>query len=63
MSESTIIFIVLVIILVIYYYAQDSNKETKGERFADGAGKFAHSVADSISGLAFSIAEPSKKRR
>lgn len=59
----TIITIVVIVFIVVYLVAQDSNKETKRERYGDAIGKIAHSTADTISGIAHDIAEPADKKK
>ena len=57
-----LIIIGTIVFLIIFLLAQDSNKETKRERYGDAVGKFANMTADTIGGIAHSIAEPADKK-
>lgn len=59
----TIIGILIFLFVIVYFIAQDSNKETKKERYGEAVGYLAKSAADTIAGVAHDIAEPASKKQ
>lgn len=59
----TIIGIIIFLFVIVYFIAQDSNKETKKERYGEAIGYLAKSAADTIAGVAHDIAEPANKKQ
>lgn len=58
-----IIGITIFLFVIVYFIAQDSNKETKKERYGEAIGYLAKSAADTIAGVAHDIAEPANKKK
>lgn len=58
-----IIGITIFLFVIVYFIAQDSNKETKKERYGEAIGYLAKSAADTIAGVAHDIAEPANKKQ
>ena len=59
----TIFTIVLILGFIIYLMAQDSNKETKKERYGEAVGRLVTSAADSVAGAAFRLTESADKNK
>lgn len=53
----------MVLFIAVYLIAQDSKKETRREQYGEAVGNLAHSAAETISGVAHEISEPSEKKK
>ena len=59
----TVIIIIGIIVFFIYLLAQDSNKESRKERYGEAIGQLASMTAESIASAAHSLTEPADKKK